>query len=141
MLFTLQQSRSSTVLSLFSLPSCPSTSGDAEHLLLPVDWWHSQLIPESLSRQLAGPLTSELLSATECVLGLLMHLLLVAEDCVTRITPSVLVMYFVCSCEINQRNLNSYLKHLLTCKLYTKTLSIYHKPFWIFSPLMYSFSF
>lgn len=80
--FTLQLSKSSPILSSFSLPSCPSSSGDAEHLLLPADWWHSQLMRESLSRgpsALLWPLTTELLSAAECVFGLFIHLLLVAE--------------------------------------------------------------
>lgn len=40
---------SSSVLSSFSLPSCPSGSGEAEHLLPAADWRHSQAIRDNLS--------------------------------------------------------------------------------------------
>lgn len=87
MLFITQLSESCPTISVFSLPSCPSCCGDAEHLLLPEDWWHSQLMQESLSRGPAALVfpTAELLSDDEFAIGLFTHLLLAADVYDTKV--------------------------------------------------------
>lgn len=96
MLFIMQLSKSCPIISAFSLPSCPSCSGDAEHLLLPADWWHSQMMQESLSRGPAALVfpTTELLSADDCVFGLFTHLLLAAAAFL-ELLLSVLLFLFL----------------------------------------------
>ncbi|TNN45845.1 hypothetical protein EYF80_043970 [Liparis tanakae] len=76
----------SLAFSSFSLPSRPSSCGDAAHRLLPASWWHSQLMTESLSggaSALPPPPPPELLSAADCISlsGLFTHPLLVAGAC------------------------------------------------------------